>query len=597
MRVEGPPGPSGVTLLAVAAISAVALVTPTRVVAGDLYEFGNEFEIHADQIQSNEPLASHSVAGSPTGRFVVVWERDTGDEPIQARMFGPDGDALGPPFDVSAPSTLGSERASVAMHDDGSFVVVWDGEEPDSILVRRFDSSGVPLGAQSAVASSEGVAVPLVGASGDGSFIVVWDGPGVDESEVYAQRFESSGAAVGTRFQVNTYTSGYQSYGDIAVHDDNSFVITWNSNPIGPSSMLGQRFDSTGAPAGTEFLVTSYGTGQGFPSVAPLGAGRFLATYRGPGEQIVSQRYDSDGTPLGGELQVSDGDAVYGAGAPDVGVDDDGTFVVAWLEKQSSSKPSTVRARPYDATPSPTGAEFQVNTYKHSQSLGGYPSNVSIASDGAGSMLAVWESRGQNGTNKKGVFGQRYRRSSALPSLCGPAPEPAVNCHLNAAGKSKLTVRLGPTAAKDKLGWKFNRGDATVVGEFGDPVNELHAYSVCIYDGSAAPQPLREMKSVPGGRCPSKPCWRAKGTVGFSFRDKSNRQDGTSKISLKGGDDGQTKIALKAGGESLQPPALPLTLPATVQLLIDDGTTTSCWQTTYSTAKLNDPARFTGAGP
>jgi hypothetical protein len=44
-------------------------------------------------------------------------------------------------------------------------------------------------------------------------------------------------------------------------------------------------------------------------------------------------------------------------------------------------------------------------------------------------------------------------------------------------------------------------------------------------------------------------------------------------------------------------PALPLTTPATAQLLIDDGITTECWQTTFSTALKNDPTQFKAKGP
>jgi hypothetical protein len=40
-------------------------------------------------------------------------------------------------------------------------------------------------------------------------------------------------------------------------------------------------------------------------------------------------------------------------------------------------------------------------------------------------------------------------------------------------------------------------------------------------------------------------------------------------------------------------PALPLTIPVVVQLLIDDGVTIECWQTTFSDLpKKNEATKF-----
>jgi hypothetical protein len=45
-------------------------------------------------------------------------------------------------------------------------------------------------------------------------------------------------------------------------------------------------------------------------------------------------------------------------------------------------------------------------------------------------------------------------------------------------------------------------------------------------------------------------------------------------------------------------PTLGLTMPVTVQLLIDDGMTTECWQTTFSIPpQVNTPLQFKAKGP
>jgi hypothetical protein len=50
-------------------------------------------------------------------------------------------------------------------------------------------------------------------------------------------------------------------------------------------------------------------------------------------------------------------------------------------------------------------------------------------------------------------------------------------------------------------------------------------------------------------------------------------------------------------GLPLPMPALGLTLPVTVQLVIGDGPGTECWQTTYTTQIKNDRTQFKAKGP
>jgi hypothetical protein len=54
---------------------------------------------------------------------------------------------------------------------------------------------------------------------------------------------------------------------------------------------------------------------------------------------------------------------------------------------------------------------------------------------------------------------------------------------------------------------------------------------------------------------------------------------------------------VRGKGENLPPPPLGLTLPVTVQLVIGEGAATECWQTTYTSATINDAGRFRAKGP
>src|SRR5688572_15958002 len=72
--------------------------------------------------------------------------------------------------------------------------------------------------------------------------------------------------------QVNAYTTGrqYAFARFVAVDADGDFVAVWTSDHDGSvSGVFGQRFTAAGAALGSEFRVNTYTTGfQGEPAVA-----------------------------------------------------------------------------------------------------------------------------------------------------------------------------------------------------------------------------------------------------------------------------------------------------------------------------------------
>jgi hypothetical protein len=119
---------------------------------------------------------------------------------------------------------------------------------------------------------------------------------------------------------------------------------------------------------------------------------------------------------------------------------------------------------------------------------------------------------------------------------------------------------------------------------------------VCLYDASGNAQPLLVADVQPGGTCGTRPCWKASST-GFSYRNKAGDPDGVVALTLKAGLPGRAKVQAKAKGANLQTPALPLLSPITAQLVIVDGESRECWQTTFTTTSVNDTLRLKAKGP
>jgi len=168
---------------------------------------------------------------------------------------------------------------------------------------------------------------------------------------------------------------------------------------------------------------------------------------------------------------------------------------------------------------------------------------------------------------------------------------PAVGCRVAGASQAQLLDKDG--GAKDRFLWKWLKGEATDLAAFSDAVGGAASYRVCLYDASASPQPRLDVGASAGGMCGEAPCWQATGTTGYRYKDKAGVSDGLSVMKLKSGVAGKAKVIAKAKGESLTLPGLPLTIPVVVQLLVDDGLTSDCWQSTFSDLpKKNEATKF-----
>lgn len=176
------------------------------------------------------------------------------------------------------------------------------------------------------------------------------------------------------------------------------------------------------------------------------------------------------------------------------------------------------------------------------------------------------------------------------PSACPTTP--LAGCRLPASQKSRIKIKANAEPKKQQLKWKWGKGDAAPFDDLGHPVAGEPVYSVCLYDGSVSSQPLIAEAVQPGRICGRKPCWKEKPGKGFSFKDKDGTAGGVQHIKLKAGDVGKAKVQLKAKGANLSLPMLPLTTGVTVQLVVSEGATQSCFEATYSTPQRNDSGQF-----
>jgi hypothetical protein len=145
---------------------------------------------------------------------------------------------------------------------------------------------------------------------------------------------------------------------------------------------------------------------------------------------------------------------------------------------------------------------------------------------------------------------------------------------------TRFTLRNGDDQ-RDKMTFRWARGDATSAGELGDPTVATK-YFVCVWDyAGGTPSVVMEMVATPAGNCAGRPCWRSTGGgEGYRYKDPGLLPNGIQQLTIRSGSIGRAKVILKGKGALLPDPPMPFqrTPRITVQVVNDLG---NCWGADY----------------
>jgi hypothetical protein len=241
---------------------------------------GSQFQINS-YTTNNQNVPD--VAMDSDGDFVVVWGSsgsygsDTDGSSIQGQRYNSVGTAQSSQFQVNTYTTNNQWAPAVALDSDGDFVVVWHSNGSSggdtsnySIQGQGYNSAGTAQGSQFQVNiyTTDFQVSPAVALDSDGDFVVVWDSRGsdggdTDFSSIQGQRYNSAGTAQGSQFQVNSYTTSWQTSPAVALDSDGDFVVVWTSdgsvaNDQNGDSIQGQSYNSAGTAQGSQFQVNTY---------------------------------------------------------------------------------------------------------------------------------------------------------------------------------------------------------------------------------------------------------------------------------------------------------------------------------------------------
>jgi hypothetical protein len=294
----------------------------------EMSKVGEEFRVNP----YTERGGFSQIAMAREGNFVITWSWG-GSVPVKAQRFDKDGNRIGDEFIVNDSIGGIQEFPRIVMDSEGNFLIAFRYAGYGYIYAQRFDKDGNRIG--------EGF--PLVGSESriamypNGGFITT-STDGTREA-LYASKYDWNENLIYNVLVSLSKAGGLDSeLGDSSVAiSDNDFVIAWKDyDDLGSHSVgvYAQRFDREGNKVGDEFRV-NYRTenDQRNPDVAMDPEGNFVIAWTGWNGSITTdvfaQRFDSKGRRVGDEFRVNS----YIDGwqsSPRIGMSNNGDFVIAW---------------------------------------------------------------------------------------------------------------------------------------------------------------------------------------------------------------------------------------------------------------------------
>ncbi len=340
---------------------------------------------------------------------------------------------IGPEIAVNSFITGNQSDPSVVLTADDEYALVWfshalttDSGPPFSIRGRRLAADGSALSGDFQISTTT-VGIPFLNSAAalpDGGFVAIWESDHQDGSDygVFGRAFDGNGSPLTDPFQVNTYTTGRQRSPDVAVTSTGELVVVWQGQ--GPSTdygIHGRRLQPDGTAIGEELSISD-GDSQGrSPEVAVDHDGGFLVVYsrfngstRG---DIQGRRFTSTGAPIGEELTINS-TTVGSQLRPDVATDSNGDFVVVWnsTDDQDGSGYGIFGRRISSAPRLPTGGapflgqEFQVNTVTP-----GHQTYPKVAAGPHGAFVVSWSDHGTSGPGYSSRIAARWFGADGVP--------------------------------------------------------------------------------------------------------------------------------------------------------------------------------------
>ena len=244
-----------------------------------------------------------------------------------------------------------------------------------------------------------------------GRSIFVWV-ESINRQDIYMRRFDVSGNALEDPIAVNTLVLDDQYNPRLAVSNDGSFLVIWESDEPDPDAdgagliwIRGQAYDANAQPNGGERLISAISTGavtQRYADVAALTGGGYVVVWNqesaiapDTGRNIQARLVSADGAPNGDAFLANSsiGNSEFYNAVTEL---DDGGFFAVWR------RGSDLWGRQFSSTGVPADDDFKIDTFSPGSIV-----DPDVVRGADGRVLVVWEDGEESGDGNE-IRGRMY---------------------------------------------------------------------------------------------------------------------------------------------------------------------------------------------
>lgn len=333
------------------------------------------------------PLGVH-LGSNGQARLVITWTsppplpgeftpQDGDASAVVARRFDAAGNPLGPEIVVNTSNAGYQHGSSVAVAEDGRFVIGWTDNE--TVFFQRFDAAGNRIGGETvaffAVAGGHASGRITGNAAGDFALGVIETPPDARTS-VLARFYDADGTALASHMLAESCPQYGCDLGAITTLASGEYVVAWSDNrfPFNQPRIFARVFSAQGEVLRDLDLFPEGNATIGDLRLAPTPDGGLVVAWTALDlvftgrEDVFVQRFDAGGAPTGPTVPVRAGfgglDQRF-ADDPVAVVLEDGSFLVGWWETDYTLLPDRYifrqRARWFDAESRPLGDDFDLD--------------------------------------------------------------------------------------------------------------------------------------------------------------------------------------------------------------------------------------------
>ena len=236
---------------------------------------------------------------NPRGDSFVVWQDKSSNYGYDVYMqrFNKRGVPVGGAKRINQYRVNDQKEAKIAMDQKGNFVIVWQSYKQDGsgsgVYGQRFNMYGGKVRSEFKVNTyvPGNQTKPSIAMSNNGEFVIAWESEKQDKSakSIFAQKFDNKNKKIDKEFQVNTNKIGTQSNSKIDIDRQKNFMIIWQSQKGDESwDIYGKTFKWKGENEDEDMCInTIKELNQENPDIISTGVKRFMVVWENTGTHEI----------------------------------------------------------------------------------------------------------------------------------------------------------------------------------------------------------------------------------------------------------------------------------------------------------------------